>query len=590
MFQERRKEDNTFKRMIDIGIALSSERDHNRLMELILLETKDLCNADGGTLYLRTEDNRLKFEIMRTDSLKFAKGGTTGEKITFPPLNIFDPETGKPNSHNIATHVAITGETVSIEDAYKTDQFDFTGTKKFDEGTGYRSKSFLTVPMKNHDGDVIGVIQLLNAQDPNTGEVIAFNTDIQPLIESLTSQAAVALDNQNLLLAQKKLLDSFIAMIAGAIDAKSPYTGGHCQRVPVLAMMLADKACESTDGIFSDFGMSPDERYEMEIAALLHDCGKVTTPEYVVDKATKLETIYDRIHEIRTRFEVLKRDAEIDCLKAIIDGGDEKALKAELEKNLAKIDDDYAFLANANIGGEFMSDEDIERVKTMAGITWTRTLDDRIGVSHEELKRMEVTPAKPLPAEEPLLSDRPEHVIERDLANKISADNPFGFKMNEPVDMYNRGELYNLCIQKGTLTTEERYKINHHMVQTITMLGQLPFPKHLKRVPEMAGGHHETMIGTGYPRRLKKEDMTLPARMMAIADIFEALTACDRPYKKAKTLSESLKILWFMKKDQHIDPDLFELFLKSGVYKDYANKFLMESQIDEVDISQYLED
>ncbi len=589
MFQERRKEDNTFKRMIDIGIALSSERDHNRLMELILLETKDLCNADGGTLYLRTPDDGLKFEIMRTDSLNFSKGGTTGEEINFPPLNIFNPETGEPNDKNIATHVALSGETVSIEDAYKTDQFDFSGTKKFDEGTGYRSKSFLTVPMKNHDNDVIGVIQLLNAQDPVTGEVIAFNPDIQPLIESLTSQAAVALDNQNLLLAQKHLLDSFIAMIAGAIDAKSPYTGGHCQRVPVLAMMLADKACASSEGIFDGFDLNEDERYEMEIAALLHDCGKVTTPEYVVDKATKLETIYDRIHEVRTRFEVLKRDAEIDCLRAIIDGGDEAALKAELAEKLAQLDDDYAFVAKANIGGEFMSDDDIERVRTLATTTWTRTLDDRLGVSHEELKRMERAPAKPLPAEEPLMSDRPEHVIDRDAANKIAEDNPFGFQMNEPDDMYNRGELYNMCIQKGTLTAEERYKINHHMVQTIAMLGQLPFPKNLLKVPEIAGGHHETMIGTGYPKRLSKEDMPLPARMMAIADIFEALTACDRPYKKAKTLSESIKILWFMKKDQHIDPDLFKLFLKSGVYKEYAEEFLMESQIDEVDISQYLE-
>lgn len=590
MHFDRRKEDNTFKRMIEIGIALSAERDHNTLMERILLEAKRLCNADGGTLYLHTNDGRLKFEIMRTDSLDFVKGGTTGETITFPPLNIHDPVTGAPNYTNIATYAALTGKTVSIPDAYASDTFDFAGTKKFDEGTGYRSTSFLTVPMKNHEGEVIGVIQLLNAQDRKTGEVIAFDDDIQPLIESLTSQAAIALDNQNLLLAQKHLLDSFIEMIAGAIDAKSPYTGGHCQRVPVLAMMLADQASAADEGVFKDFQLNDDQRYEMEIAALLHDCGKVTTPEYVVDKATKLETIYDRIHEVRTRFEVLKRDAEIDYLRAIIDGGDEAALKAGLEEKLAQLDDDFAFLAKANIGGEFMSDEDTGRVKALSERTWTRTLDDRLGVCHEELKRMERAPAKPLPVEEPLLSDRPEHIIDRDLANKIAKDNPFGFKMNEPKNMYNRGELYNLCIQKGTLTTEERYKINHHMVQTITMLGQLPFPNHLLKVPEIAGGHHETMVGTGYPKGLSKEDMSLPARMMAIADIFEALTACDRPYKKAKTLSESIRILYFMKKDQHIDPNLFELFLKSGIYKTYAKDFLTKDQIDEVDISQYLDD
>jgi len=578
-----------FKRLIDIGIALSAERDHNRLLERILLEAKDLCNADGGTLYLRTDDNRLKFEIMRTDSLGIAKGGTTGEEITFPPLNMYDPETGAPNHKNVASHVAISAVTVNIQDAYKTDAYDFTGTKKFDEGTGYRSQSFLTVPMQNHEGDVIGVLQLLNAQDPGTNNVTTFSETLQPLVEALTSQAAVALDNQNLLLAQKNLLDSFIGMIAGAIDSKSPYTGGHCQRVPQLAMMLSDAACESDEGIFKDFELTSDERYELEIAALLHDCGKVTTPEYVVDKSTKLETIYDRIHEIRTRFEVLKRDAEIEYYKGLADGGDKEALKTALDEQLAKLDDDFAFIANANIGGEFMSDEHVQRVQDIAGMQWTRTLDDRLGVSHEELLRMEGAPQKPLPAQEPLLSDRLEHLIPRHPSSRIPEDNPYGFKMHEPEYLYNRGEVYNLTVKKGTLTEEERYKINHHMVQTIMMLEHLPFPKHLKRVPEYAGSHHETMIGTGYPRKLAKEDMSLPARMMAIADIFEALTAADRPYKKAKTLSESLKILWFMKKDQHVDADLFELFLKSGVFRTYAEETLLPSQIDDVDISQFLD-
>ncbi|MHA1598076.1 MAG: HD domain-containing phosphohydrolase [Alphaproteobacteria bacterium] len=581
---------NIFKRMIDIGIALSSERDHNRLMETILHEARDICNADAGTLYLR-DGEQLKFEIMLNNTLpNLNAGGTTGKDIVLPPINLHDEVTGEANHKNVASHVALTGETINIPDAYETEKFDFSGTKRFDTANKYRSTSFLTVPMSNHEGDIIGVLQLLNATDPKTGDVIRFGTNIQPLVEALTSQAAVALDNQNLIEAQKRLLDSFIAMIAGAIDAKSPYTGGHCQRVPKLAMMLADAACASNDGIFSDFDLDEDERYELEIAALLHDCGKVTTPEYVVDKATKLETIYDRIHEIRTRFEVLKRDAEIDCLKAIIDGGDEAKLRQKFDDRINQLDADYVFLAKANIGGEFMSDEDIERVWNIAAMTWTRTLDDRIGVGHEELKRMERSPAKPLPVEESLLSDRPEHIIERDTANKIAIDNPLGFKMDEPVDMYNRGEIYNLCIKKGTLSAEERYKINHHMVQTVTMLEQLPFPKHLKRVPEYAGSHHETMIGTGYPRKLSKDDMTLPARMMAIADIFEALTACDRPYKKAKSLSESVRILSFMKKDQHVDAGLFELFLKSGVYKAYAEQFLQADQVDEVDISQYLDD
>ncbi|NQV46529.1 MAG: GAF domain-containing protein, partial [Rhodospirillaceae bacterium] len=460
----------SFKRMIDIGIALSSERDHNRLMEIILQEARDICHADAGTLYLKTDKDSMKFEIMLNSTLPALNaGGTTGKDITLPPVQLHDQITGKPNHKNIASHVALTGESTNIPDAYATDKFDFTGTMAFDKANKYRSTSFLTVPMINHEGDVIGVLQLLNAKDTETGEVIAFSSNLQPLVEALTSQAAVALDNQNLIEAQKKLLDSFIAMIAGAIDAKSPYTGGHCQRVPVLAMMLSQAACDSKEGLYADFDLTDDQRYEMEIAALLHDCGKVTTPEYVVDKATKMETIYDRIHEIRTRFEVLKRDAEIKYLQGQLDGGDAAALKTERDEKLAGLDEDYAFLANANIGGEFMSDDDIGRVKALAATTWTRTLDDRIGVSHEELKRMERVPAKSLPVEEPLLSDRPEHVIERDPANKISPDNPFGFKMDEPTDMYNRAELNNMCIQKGTLTPEEPYKINHHMDQTVTM-------------------------------------------------------------------------------------------------------------------------
>ncbi len=578
-----------YLRLIEIGIALSAERDHNRLMERILLEAKDLCNADGGTLYLVADDSGLEFEIMRTDSLQIALGGTTGKPITFPPVRLFDPKTGEPNHKNVATHVALSGNTINIPDAYKAKDFDFSGTKKFDEGTGYRSRSFLTVPLKNHDGDVIGVLQLLNAQDGETGEVVPFSKDIQPLVEALTSQAAMALDNQHLIEAQKKLLDSIIELIASAIDAKSPYTGGHCQRVPELTKMLVGAACESRDPLFRDFDLTEEEWYELHIAAWLHDCGKVTTPEYVVDKATKLETIYDRIHEIRTRFEVAKRDAEIDYLKAMLDGKeDAKKLEGRRDERLAQLDDDFAFVAECNIGGEFMAPERIERIKEIAGQTWTRTLDDRLGVSQAERKRRGAAPDNPPPVEETLLADRAEHIIHREPGEGLGDDNPFDFRLDMPEHKYNFGEIHNLCILRGTLTAEERFKINDHIVQTIVMLEQLPFPKHLSRVPEYAGGHHETMIGTGYPRKLSKDDMSIPARIMAIADIFEALTAADRPYKPSKTLSESIRIMSFMKKDQHIDEDLFRLFLESGVYKDYAERFLMPEQIDEVDVSQYL--
>ncbi|MBF0393156.1 MAG: GAF domain-containing protein, partial [Alphaproteobacteria bacterium] len=569
-----------YRKLIEMGIALSAERNHKRLLELILLNAKDMTNADGGTLYL-LDGKALKFAILRNDSLKIAMGGTTGIDIPFPPVRLEDDE-GRQNHNNVSAHVALTGKLVNIADAYDAAEFDFSGTRKFDAGTGYRSKSFLTVPLKNHQDEVIGVLQLINARTPS-GEVAGFLPDIVPLIEALSSQAAVALDNRNLIEAQKRLLESFIKLIAKAIDAKSPYTGGHCERVPELTKMLAQAACQSDDPRFAQFQLSEDEWEELHIASWLHDCGKVTTPEYVVDKATKLETIYDRIHEVRMRFEVLKRDAEIECWKSIAQGADSDAAQAALAARLAELDQDYAFVAECNVGGEFMAPDKIERLKKIAATRWLRTLDDRLGVSHEEKLRQEREPAQPLPAWEDLLADKPEHVIFRDGKDEFPAE--FGFDMKVPANKYNRGELYNLCVARGTLTEEDRFKINEHIVQTIIMLKQLPFPKHLKAVPEIAGGHHEKMDGNGYPKRLKRDQMSLPARMMAIADIFEALTAVDRPYKKGKTLSETVKIMSFMKKDQHIDPDLFELFLTSGVYNDYAKRYMKDYQIDPVDVA-----
>jgi HD-GYP domain-containing protein (c-di-GMP phosphodiesterase class II) len=550
----QKSETSSFERLIEVGIALSAERDTNQLLEKILLEAKGLANADGGTLYLSDDDGNLKFEIISTDSLNFFMGGTTGKKITFQPIPLLDLKTGEENHANVASSAALTGKSINIPDAYNSVIFDFTGTKEFDEGTGYRSQSFLTVPMKNSQNKVIGVLQLLNATDPLTGKIISFGKNIQPLIEALASQAAMALDNRQLLDAQKDLLDSFIELIGSAIDSKSPYTGGHCQRVPELTKMLAVAACNEIQGPFADFNLTDDEWYELHIAAWLHDCGKVTTPEYVVDKATKLETIYDRIHEIRTRFEVLKREAEIDHLKAVIDGKEDiDTLEKALNSRLVQLDDDFSFIAESNIGGEFMAPERIERIKRISEITWTRTLDNRIGISHEEKQRWDRSLKPDLPVKEKLLNDRDDHIVCRDVEEVSDKRNSYGFKLDVPELKFNLGEIYNLCIPRGTLTKEERFKINDHIVQTIIMLEQLPFPDNLKRVPEYAGGHHEKMDGTGYPRKLKKDDMSTPAKIMAIADIFEALTAADRPYKLPKKLSDSIKIMSFMKEDSHID-------------------------------------
>ena len=518
--------------LTDIGIALSAQKDHSRLLEMILLKAKDLTNADGGTLYSRTDDNRLKFEIMITESLGIHKGGTSGEVIGFEPISLYD-EQGVPNNHMVATWAVLSGETVNIEDAYEDKQFDFSGTRTFDRQTGYRSKSFLTVPLTNHENTIIGVLQLLNARDRKTGEVRKFSDMDQHVVESLASQAAVTVTNKSLIDAQKKLFDSMIQLIANAIDEKSPYTGGHCFRVPVLTNMIADAACRVDHGPLKDFNMNEQEKYALNVAGWLHDCGKITTPEYVVDKARKLETLYDRIETVDTRFEVLKRDREIAALKSSLaeqgvdyDPADDEQLQAEIRK----LEDEREFVRRSNFGGESMTEEDKSRIKQIGGRDWQG----------------------PAGNVQKLLSEE---------------------------------EINNLVIERGTLTREEREIINNHIAVTIKMLESLPYPKHLQRVPEYAGGHHEKMDGTGYPRGLTREQMSIPARMMGIADIFEALTAGDRPYKKGMPLSQALTILGTMKLKHHVDPDLFDVFINEKVYLEYAEKYLARDQLDEFDIT-----
>ena len=517
-----------------IGIALSQERDINKLLETILIAAKNLTHADGGTLY-RLIGGKLQFEIVRTDSLSIAMGGTSGNPVPFYPIPLADKD-GNPNYTMIAAYAALTHKTVNIADAYTEDGFDFSGTRNFDKRTGYRSTSFLTVPMKNHEGEIIGVLQLLNAHDPTTREVIAFAEEDQRLAESLASQAAIALTNRLLIQQLEVLFESLIDLINTAIDDKSPYTGGHCKRVPTLTMMLAEAANSARHGAMADFKMTDKDRYELKIAGLLHDCGKITTPVHVVDKATKLQTIYDRVGLLDTRFEVMKRDSEIEMLKAkmrAVEADDEESARRAEEAHEARMrqyDDDREFLRRTNFGSERMKPEDQARVSQIAKYKWRN------------------------------VQGQPDRFLSRD-------------------------EEENLNIPYGTLNAQEREIINHHIVATIKMLEALPWPRHLTNVPEYAGGHHERMDGKGYPKGLTREQMSVQARVMGIADIFEALTAKDRPYKPGKTLSESLAILGRLKQNGHVDPDLFDIFVREKVYLRYAREFLDPEQIDEVDES-----
>jgi HD-GYP domain-containing protein (c-di-GMP phosphodiesterase class II) len=518
-------------------IELAATNDTEEIIERILDEAINLTHSEGGTLYLTQSDeqgdvSKLKFEIIKNDILDIKMGGQHGVPIPFPPLDLFEDD-GTENHHNVAAYSAMSKQIVNIDDVYTSEQFDFSGARKFDEQTQYRTKSVLTFPLLNHQQEVIGVLQLINARHPDTDQIISFAERYIPLLKGLALYAAIALNNQILVQDLKNLLDAFVKTIAKAIDAKSPHTSGHCQRVPLLMELMAEAACKDNDQ-YRDFNLTEEEWYELRVSAWMHDCGKLATPDSVLEKSTKLHKMRDGIELIESRFNCLKQQLQIEYLNACLNhSNNHEQLKAELDRNIEQLEDDLAFVRTSNKGGEFMSDESKARIQLIAQLKWP------------------------------------------DINGHLQP-------------MLNEDEVYNLCIERGTLTSEEREIINNHMTVTIDMLEGLPFPKQLKRVPEYAGGHHEKMNGTGFPRGLTREQMSIPARMMAIADIFEALTAKDRPYKDPMKISLSLNIMNRMVQDEHIDPDLYQLFVKSRVWEKYAKRVLSPDQIDVDDITPYL--
>lgn len=521
--------------LTELSVALNGIKDVNQLLERILTTAKGMTNADGGTLYRVSDDKQnLVFDIAINDTLNLHFGGSHEKSSKMIAIPLVDQH-GQKNLSAVVAYAANLKQSVRIASVYEADLFNFSEMRRFDELNHYRCQSLLTVPMFDHESELIGVLQLINAIDPVTKEICSFSETDQRFIEALASQAAIALSNQELIFQLENLFESLVNLINIGIDEKSPNTGRHCQHVPELTMMLAEAAHRHQQGPLKDFQMTDRDRRELWMAGLLHDCGKITTPVHVIEKSTKLETIFDRIHLIDARFEILKRDIEIQYLKQslarathqVVNDASEQAAKQES----AILDQERAFLRHANIGGERMSDEDQQRVQQIAQRCWI----DSHGIQ--------------------------QHLL-------------------------NAEETENLTIKGGTLTSDERKIINNHIAVTIRMLEALPWPKHLKNVPEYAGGHHERMDGKGYPRGLHGSQMSVQARMMAIADIFEALSAKDRPYKTGKSLTESLDILGKFSLNGHIDPELFHVFVKEKVYLEYAKRFMDEAQIDVVDESK----
>ncbi|QUM76706.1 chemotaxis protein [Moritella sp. 24] len=524
-------------------VARTSESD--QLSASIVTQVKDILASDSCQLFVNSSTNR--------DSFMLSASSEVDENFNLQTL--YD------NNRSIFTqHVH--------ELTRSESKILFKGT---------RCKAGFIIPLMNRFDVHIGAL-LVGFEK----EIKTYSRNRIHFVREFLGFNEIVLEQLEQEHEQQALFHSFVEMTATSVDIKSPYTGVHCQRVPQITKMIAEAAEQDTTA-FKDFSLTEQGWEELLIAAWLHDCGKVTTPDYVMDKATKLETVYDRINEVRMRYEVLKRDADITYWKAVAQGQDKDEAKRVCDTQKAELEDEFNFISKCNIGNEYLESDALKRLDSIANRTWSRTLPDNIGISQQEQSK-KGKERQVLPVTEHVLADKQTHLINWQESKKIKANTKRDFKIEQPTYQYNRGELHNLRIASGTLTAEERYNVNDHIIQTYLMLDQLPYPEHLKNVPLIAGSHHEKMNGNGYPLKLKGEQIPLGGRMIAIADIFEALTAADRPYKKAKKLSESLLIMADMVKDEHLDADLFELFITKGIYQEYADAYLESTQIDKVDI------
>ena len=520
------------QRLTRIGESLSSETELDKIFDMILDEGISFTRADAATIYTVNQDaTKLQFEIVYNATLNLRKGGTR-EPVNWKSIDLYD-ENGNPVDNKIVTNVYHHKHSLCFVDVYKAEGYDVSGTIKTDRENNYRCKSMLTIPLKNHEDTVLGVIQFINAMDEE-GNIIPFTEEHKAMLSSLASQAAIALSNKKLIENLEELLNQFIRSIAGAIERKSKYSSNHITRVALLTEMIANKINDKGEKYFPGRKFSENELKELSMAGWMHDVGKIVTPEAIMDKSTKLETICDRIELVKLRLE--KMELLLSCLQTKLNENEfadfiHQHIDSELEpKDFPNYFTNITnFLINVNVGKEFVDKADLEKIEKLGKIDFEYEGKHYFIFTEDEKKNM-------------LISGR------------------------------------------GTFTPEEMKIMQDHVAITWEMLSKLSFPKKYENVAFYAATHHEALNGKGYPNGYKAENLPLQSRILAVADIFEALTAADRPYKPAKTLSESLTIMGFMVKDGHLDKDLVDFFLDSGLYKEYAERFMKKDYIDDVDI------
>ncbi len=490
---------------MSIGIALSAERDRNKLLETILAEARRISNADAGTLYM-IEGQHLKIKIIQNEKLKICSGGK-GEAINLPPVPL------KPEY--VSGYVALTGESVNIPDIGAPGQFNFSGPREYDKMTGYHTVSMLVIPLKNYFGEVLGVLQLINALDKSLLQVTPFDPMYQTVIEALSSLAAIALTNMKLMKEIEDLFESFVQVMVAAIESRTPFNATHTEKVFQLAYLMAGEINNATTGAFAGVNIDGDHFRQLTMAAWLHDIGKIATPLEIINKATRLG---DRFPVILRCFDYALEQLKCDSL--------ERQLELwKTGKNEAALQEKESFLHQKKI---------LEQGKKLV----IRVNDPSFVIDQEIMSQLKTMAA----------------MVYRDIDGNL-------------LPLITPEELTCLLITRGTLTDDERKIMEEHVLVTEKMLSKMLFTGKLAPVPQLACMHHEYLNGEGYPYHLESAQIPLEARILAIADIFDALTAGDRPYRKAMLLQEALRVMTGMAKEGKLDQELVELFINRRIWE-----------------------